>query len=660
MKKAITKILIANRGEIAVRISKTCRKMGIQVVCVYSDADRNGLHVSFADEAYYIGNSPSAESYLLGDKIIEVAKSCGADAIHPGYGFLAENSEFSKMCESAGIVFIGPTPDSILKMGLKNQAKEIAIKSDVPTIPGYNGEDHSISTFKSRASELGLPVLLKASAGGGGKGMGIVSDMKDFEASYDRAKRESQKSFGNDHLMLERYFPSCKHIEVQVFGDGNGTVIHLFERECSLQRRHQKIIEEAPSPSIDQDVRSKICQAAVRLAESVNYKGAGTVEFIYDSSTKEFYFLEMNTRLQVEHPVTEEITGLDLVQMQIEVASGDGLSVEQVDVQMNGHSIECRVYTEDVAGGFLPGAGRVIHFSVDSGSDCRVDSAIRENDDVTIFYDPMVAKLITHGGSRHVAINKMLGSLRKTVFWGPKNNLKLLAELLKSDQYVDGSFNTNFVEQNIESLISKTSSKNEFLALAWTIYHFNKLDGNIPWGFQNNPGNSLCEEFNFDGDAVSIAYEVTRDRKLVFKNQTVELIEITSAGSDHGEVAFGLDGARHRFFVGEKATAGEFDYEIYVSNYCGESAQFHVLNKTPSPELKIKEGDYASPMPGKIVKVFVKPGQSVSEGERLVILEAMKMENEIRAYKEGIVSSVLVAPGEQVDSGKILIQMRGE
>src|SRR5690349_3801223 len=418
------KILIANRGEIACRVMRTAREMRIATVAVYSDADAKALHVREADEAVHIGPSPAAESYLIGDKIIAAAKATGADAIHPGYGFLSENADFARAVAAAGIVWVGPKPESIEAMGLKDAAKKLMRAAGVPVTPGYEGEDQSASRLKAEADAIGYPVLIKAVAGGGGKGMRKVDAPEDFEAALASCRREASASFSNDEVLLEKWITSPRHIEVQVFGDSHGNVVHLFERDCSLQRRHQKVIEEAPAPGMDEDTRAAICAAAVRAAQAVDYEGAGTIEFIADASeglrADRIFFMEMNTRLQVEHPVTEEITGVDLVEWQLRVANGEPLPLKQEDLSINGHAIEARLYAEDPAKGFLPSVGKLDHF--DLGEAGRIETGVEEGDAISPFYDPMIAKLISTGADRDAAFQNLAAMLGSVEVWPVRTN----------------------------------------------------------------------------------------------------------------------------------------------------------------------------------------------------------------------------------------------
>lgn len=439
------KILIANRGEIAIRIMRACRELGINTVAVYSEADRNSQHVQFADEAVFIGNAAPKESYLNADVLIQAALNSKADAIHPGYGFLSENASFAAAVESANLTFIGPSADSIRAMGDKAESKILMKKAGVPTVPGYEGLE-SYDDFKNAASEIGYPVLVKAAAGGGGKGMRVVNAEGELKEAIELAKREALNAFGDERLLIEKYLAEAHHIEIQVFGDKHGNLVHLFERECSVQRRHQKIIEESPSPLLTPELREKMGQAAVAAAKAVNYHNAGTVEFIFEPSLSTFYFLEMNTRLQVEHPVTELVTGLDLVHWQIRIAAGEKFPFTQSDLHQHGHAIECRIYAEDPSTGFLPSTGKLLQFIEPHGPGIRVDSGFAAGDDVTHFYDPLLAKLIVRAENREVAIQRMQTSLQDFIVHGVVTNIDYMRAVLETDDFKQGKVSTRWVE----------------------------------------------------------------------------------------------------------------------------------------------------------------------------------------------------------------------
>ncbi|HET9231574.1 MAG TPA: biotin carboxylase N-terminal domain-containing protein, partial [Vitreimonas sp.] len=465
-------VLIANRGEIARRVIRTAKRLGVRTVAVYSDADAKALHVREADEAVHIGAAPAKESYLRGDKIIAAAKQTGAEAIHPGYGFLSENAEFAEAVTQAGLIWIGPTPESISAMGLKDAAKKLMAEAGVPTTPGYLGEDQDEATLQSEADRIGYPVLIKAVAGGGGKGMRKVEKKADFKAALTSARREAAAAFGDDRVLLEMYVQSPRHIEVQVFGDKHGNVVHLFERDCSLQRRHQKVIEEAPAPGMSAEARKAVTDAAVLAAKAVNYVGAGTIEFIADASEglrgDRIWFMEMNTRLQVEHPVTEEITGQDLVEWQLRVASGEKLPLRQEELKINGHAIEARLYAENTAAGFLPSTGplKILKLPTLRGDHARVDSAVEQGDDVTPFYDPMIAKIIMHAPTRHEAIAQMLREWRDVEVWPVKTNAGFIYRCLRDAGFESGAVNTALIAARGEALTAVPPPSETVLATA--------------------------------------------------------------------------------------------------------------------------------------------------------------------------------------------------
>ncbi|HEY8189588.1 MAG TPA: acetyl-CoA carboxylase biotin carboxylase subunit, partial [Micavibrio sp.] len=476
------RILIANRGEIACRIIGTARRMGIETVAVYSDADRNARHVRMADGAVRIGPASSRESYLRGDIIIQAAIQTGAQAIHPGYGFLSENEDFAAACARAGIVFIGPTPDSINAMGLKDKAKAIMSKAGVPVVPGYLGEKQDAPTLRKEADKIGYPVLIKAVAGGGGKGMRLVAAADDFEEALASCKREAAASFSNDHVMIEKYIARPRHVEMQVFGDSHGNAVHLFERDCSLQRRHQKVVEEAPAPGLPDKVRKNLGEAAVRAVKAIKYQNAGTIEFIMDSKTHEFFFMEMNTRLQVEHPVTEMITGLDLVEWQLRVAAGEKLPLTQKDLSVNGHAFEVRLYAEDPANSFLPQTGTIHTFIYpsfnpdgnESGARIRVDTGVEEGDSVSIHYDPMIAKLIVHGKDRTAATDSMRDALDEILLTGLTTNQEFLSGIFRQSDFIKGDVDTGFIARHEKELLpddygmaSETDLMQAGTLLAW-------------------------------------------------------------------------------------------------------------------------------------------------------------------------------------------------
>lgn len=652
----INKLLIANRGEIAIRVMRTCRKMGISTVAVFSEADKNALFVKEADEAISLGSFAASESYLNQDKIIEAAKRTGANAIHPGYGFLSENEDFAKHCEQEGLIFVGPNSKAIEAMGDKIRAKEIMQKHDVPVVPGYDGKDQSVSMLKKKAIEIGFPVLLKASAGGGGKGMRIVREEKSLEKDIEGAKREALNAFGDDTLLIEKYFDSARHIEFQIMGDKHGNVIHLFERECSIQRRYQKIIEESPSPVMTPALREKMSVAALKAAKAIKYDNAGTVEFIVDDKMN-FYFLEVNTRLQVEHPVTEMVTGLDLVKLQIEVAQGLPLSVKENEAKQTGHAIECRLYAEDPYNNFLPAIGNVLAFVPDETSCTRYDSGIESGSAIDIHYDPMMAKVITWGETRKEAIRKMKHSLRKTALLGIASNKNFLIDILSHPEFEAGNFNTHFLNRHLELSTKKSLTEIQFheIAVAATMWLWKKRDEqkslmkNIPSGWRNNFFKMQEERISVDGKEMTVMYRITNE-KFSFKIHEKEL-QASLIYYSKNEITCEISGHRRKFIVAE---AGDL---LYMHDDEVGSVSLKVLPRFPEAEVEKVKGGYAAPMPGEVVKVLVKPGDNVKSGDGLVILSSMKMENTVEAFEDGVVEEVFVEPRKFVEAETLLIKI---
>ncbi|MFM5953524.1 MAG: acetyl/propionyl/methylcrotonyl-CoA carboxylase subunit alpha [Novosphingobium sp.] len=605
-------LLIANRGEIACRIIRTARAMGLRTVAVYSDADARALHVRQADEAVQIGPSPARESYLVGDKIIAAAKATGAEAIHPGYGFLSENADFARSVIAAGLIWVGPSPESIEAMGLKDAAKALMQAAGVPVTPGYMGENQDAAFLAGQAAEIGYPVLIKAVAGGGGKGMRRVDAGEDFADALASCKREAAASFGNDHVLIEKYILSPRHIEVQVFGDAHGNVVHLFERDCSLQRRHQKVIEEAPAPGMDEATREAICGAAVRAAKAVDYRGAGTIEFIADASeglrADRIWFMEMNTRLQVEHPVTEEITGQDLVEWQLRVAAGEELPKRQEELSINGWAMEARLYAEDPAKGFLPSIGPLELFELGDGVGGRIDTGVYEGGEVTPFYDPMIAKVIAHGRNRGEARERLLALVEQTVVWPVRTNASFLANALEHPDFVAGEVDTGLIGRDGDALAIPPQPSDELLA--WSVP---ELVGPQPLlGFRLNAPRRETAWFMLDGEPREIALQ---DDDV---NEPRDAIQI----SEHGQT---WELTRFR------ASGGH-----------GHSAH---------------DGDILSPMPGKIIAVEVSQGQAVTKGQKLLTLEAMKMEHTLTAPFDGTVAELSAVAGAQVQVEALLARI---
>ncbi|EAQ27978.1 acetyl/propionyl-CoA carboxylase, alpha subunit [Erythrobacter sp. NAP1] len=614
----ISKLLIANRGEIACRIMRTAREMGVATVAVYSDADAKALHVRMADEAVHIGASPAAESYLVGEKIISAAKETGAEAIHPGYGFLSENAGFAQAVIDAGLIWVGPKPESIEAMGLKDAAKERMIAAGVPVTPGYLGEDQSVERLTKEAGDIGYPVLIKAVAGGGGKGMRKVDAAADFEAALESCRREAKASFSNDEVLLEKWITSPRHIEVQVFGDSHGNVVHLFERDCSLQRRHQKVIEEAPAPGMDEATREEICAAAVRAAKAVDYEGAGTIEFIADASeglrADRIFFMEMNTRLQVEHPVTEEITGVDLVEWQLRVASGEAIPLTQDELSIDGHAIEARLYAEDPATDFLPSTGPLDHF--DLGEEGRIETGVEQGDEISPFYDPMVAKLIAWGEDRDEAIDLLADIAEEVEVWPVRTNAGFIARALLDDDFVDANLETGFIARKMDTLVpdplpsdAAWQTASEFALLAASEDH-----ENLPTGLRLNAAPRLSVHLAHKGEG--------RD------------VPVTGADADIEATGI-VDGERVLLFSSGQA----FEFETAVRGSGHASAA---------------DGAILAPMPGKVIAVDVSEGDAVTAGQRLMVLEAMKMEHALTAPFDGTVTGLEASVGGQVQVEAVL------
>ncbi len=663
----ITKILIANRGEIAVRVIRTARKMGIATVAVHSEADRDALHVEMADEAVAIGSAPASESYLRIDRILEAARITGADAIHPGYGFLSENPDFVEAVIGAGLIFIGPSASAIRAMGLKDAAKQLMEKAKVPVVPGYHGEAQDLIILAGKANEIGFPVLIKARAGGGGKGMRKVETQADFSAALSSARREAKASFGDDRVLVEKYVSSPRHIEIQVFGDTHGNVVHLFERDCSAQRRHQKVIEEAPAPGMTVEMRDAMGAAAVQAAKAISYCGAGTVEFIVDASEglrpDRFWFMEMNTRLQVEHPVTEAITGLDLVEWQIRVARGEALPKAQDEISLCGHAVEARIYAEDPAKGFLPAVGRIGHLAFPA-MDVRVDSGVRAGDMITPYYDPMIAKMIAHGETRAEALDTLARALARTEIAGTTTNTAFLARLCRQADFAAGRLDTGLIDRNLEALAKSATAPADVAALVALA-----ASGMLP------------ETDCVDDPAAAIGPFEGWGHPL----RTVRLVEagvafdtkVARTGTDDWTIGLPCRADRPSAQVdvsGLRRSADGLDWSVLAD---GRRQQLRIvllersvtafsgeLAFTFERPLSEKRGGEASggdtvtsPMPGFIKEVLVKPGQMVSKGDPMVIMEAMKMELTLAAPRDGKVATVTVTTGSQVSDGAVLVAL---
>ncbi|PZO90789.1 MAG: methylcrotonoyl-CoA carboxylase [Sphingomonas sanxanigenens] len=637
-------LLIANRGEIACRIIRTARAMGIRTVAVYSDADANALHVRQADEAVHIGPPPARESYLVGEKIIAAARATGAEAIHPGYGFLSENAAFAQAVIDAGLIWVGPNPASITAMGLKDAAKQRMIAAGVPVTPGYLGEDQRPDHLKAEADRIGYPVLIKAVAGGGGKGMRRVDAAADFADALASCQREAASSFGDDRVLIEKYILSPRHIEVQVFGDAHGNVVHLFERDCSLQRRHQKVIEEAPAPGMDEATREAICAAAVRAARAVDYVGAGTIEFIADASeglrADRIWFMEMNTRLQVEHPVTEEITGVDLVEWQLRVASGETLPKRQDELSINGWAMEARLYAEDPSNGFLPSTGRLDFFGIGEHHAVRLETGVAQGSEISPFYDPMIAKIVVHRSTRQAAARTLAAAAYNTIIAPVKTNAAFLARALSSPDFLSGNIDTGFIANHEDTLVPPNVPSREVIeSAAMAVLHDEMGDADAVqlWRYESRsspqpyPGSVWRSLAGFRANAepklrIALTYEgecFVVDRPVEKPAMLTTIIK---------------------------------DDRILVSDM-GQSFLFVRTRSSGNAAGSAADGAILSPMPGRIIAVDVAAGDTVAKGQKLVTIEAMKMEHSLTAPFDGTVAELNASVGGQVSEGSLLVRI---
>ncbi len=657
------KILIANRGEIACRVIRTAKKLGIKTVAVYSEADASARHVSLADEAIEIGPAPANQSYLVIDKIIDAALKTDAQAIHPGYGFLSENADFAEACSKNKIVFIGPPIDAIKAMGLKSRAKQIMQDAKVPVVSGYHGDDQSTSLLEAEAEKIGYPVLIKASAGGGGKGMRVVETRENFNDGLNAAKREAMSSFADDNVLIEKYLSKPRHIEIQVFCDNDGKAVYLFERDCSVQRRHQKVVEEAPAPGMDPLRREEMGKAAIAAAQAIDYVGAGTVEFIVDEDGT-FYFMEMNTRLQVEHPVTELITGQDLVEWQLRVASGESLPCSQDELSINGHALEARIYAEDPDRDFLPATGLLSHlrFAQDSRH-VRIDTGVRQGDSVSMHYDPMIAKLIVWDHDRDSCLRRMIRALNDTQVVGVTTNIDFLSSLVSHSAFQAAEVDTGFIERHHEQLFLDSQEVDDHILALAALYILlsrakqakasadKSSDPHSPWHATNAWQANLdsIEELYFNENEKEHVL-VVHYQKQVIKLQINDrqIIASGTLGND-GDLSADLDGTRTH------VTVVENDDTLTIL-HSGNSYQLTLLNKTDhSGDEEVAPGSLTSPMPGKVIEVLVSEGDKVKKGTPLIILEAMKMEHTISAPLDGTVTALHYAAGDMLDEGVELL-----
>ncbi|NUU01670.1 acetyl-CoA carboxylase biotin carboxylase subunit [Herbaspirillum robiniae] len=672
----IHKILIANRGEIACRVAATARRMGVATVAVYSDADAGAKHVQACDESVRLGPAPAKESYLCGDKIIAAALATGAQGIHPGYGFLSENADFAQACADAGLVFIGPPASAIRAMGSKSAAKALMEKAAVPLVPGYHGERQESEFLRGEADRIGYPVLLKASAGGGGKGMRVVERSEDFAAALASCKREAISSFGDDRVLVEKYLTRPRHIEIQVFADTHGNCVYLFERDCSVQRRHQKVLEEAPAPGMTAERRAAMGEAAVAAARAVGYVGAGTVEFIADYSNGEdgsFYFMEMNTRLQVEHPVTEMITGQDLVEWQLRVASGEPLPLKQDQLRIAGHAIEARIYAENPEKGFLPSIGTLarmrtasaVEFRLHQGdvsqpAAVRIDSGVREGDAISPFYDPMIAKLIVWGADREAALRNMSRALAQYQVVGLATNIGFLQRLVAGAAFSQADLDTGLIERHHETLFPAPAAPAletlAFAAVAVLNEEGSKSDKADPWSSANGwrMNGKLLRALEFTGDAgaarLQLEYAGDGNSWTLLAGGASHALRIESAAS--GACSITLDG---RLLRADVVREGEL---LHVFDGRAQRSLRYADPMAHAGHSEAEGGRLTAPMPGKIVAVLVEKGGSVDKGAPLLIMEAMKMEHTIAAPADGTVEDLLYAVGDQVAEGAQLLEFK--
>lgn len=671
------KILIANRGEIACRVAATCSRLGIKTVAVYSDADANAKHVASCDEAVYIGGSTPKESYLRWEKIIETALATGAQAIHPGYGFLSENDAFATACQAAGLVFIGPPASAIQAMGLKAESKQLMEKAGVPLVPGYHGANQDVAFLQAQADGMGYPVLIKASAGGGGKGMRIVEKSADFAAALASCKREAINSFGDDAVLIEKYVQRPRHIEIQVFGDTQGNYVYLFERDCSVQRRHQKVLEEAPAPGLSEAMRQQMGATAVAAARAVNYVGAGTVEFIVEQQPNDdmnFFFMEMNTRLQVEHPVTEVITGLDLVEWQLLVACGEPLPLKQEQLRITGHAIEARICAENPDNQFLPATGQLrvyglpehVTFERTAGGNStvnvRVDSGVREGDTISPYYDSMIAKLIVHGATREQALARMDEALAKTHIVGLNTNVQFLRYVVRSDSFAQANLDTGLIPREEAALFNQEPVGVELAVAAAVVHTFHAESAQAssnqsawadPWakrdGWQSQGIRARAFEFEFHNEKVTAQLRYLHDGALHL------LVGDTSGTLNYSDTLSGFDisFAKHR--ITEKTYKNNDVISVFTAKGATQIIAIDLLKH--AGETLEEGGRLTAPMPGKVVSFSVKAGDKVVKGQALAVMDAMKMEHTIASPADGVVQELLYQPGDQVVEGAELLKL---
>ena len=656
------KVLVANRGEIACRIIHTAKRLGVGTVAVYSEADVNARHVSLADEAVSIGPAPARDSYLAVEKLIGAAERTGAEAIHPGYGFLSENAGFAEACGGAGITFIGPSPRAIESMGSKSAAKTIMQQAGIPLVPGYHGDNQEEAFLLGEAEKIGFPVMLKASAGGGGRGMRVVNSAAEFSEALRSAKREALGAFNDDRMLLEKYLEQPRHIEIQVFCDNQGNAVHLFERDCSIQRRHQKVLEEAPAPGMTDETCSALGNAAINAARAIDYTGAGTVEFIVDTGGR-FYFMEMNTRLQVEHPVTEFITGRDLVEWQLRVAAGEPLPASQEELAVNGHALEARIYAEDPEHGFLPATGSLSHLRFPTETpQVRVDIGVREGDPISVHYDPLIAKLIVHGSDRKECLRRMLGALSQTRVAGVTTNIDFLTSIIAHEGFFTANFDTGFIDRHLADLVpGKSPASPDILGLA-ALYRVlqraahnrrdaaSSNDPASPWwatdGWRPNLVEAECLTFH-DGLAEhEVRVTAAGEDYLIHAGERA--IHAAANLAADGALAAILDGTQRRVQTVE-------DHGQLIIFAAGHTHRLQQVTAGGHATQEEATGNLTAPMPGTVIEVTASEGQQVKQGDTLLILEAMKIEHTIVAPRDGTIQTLHYRAGDMVEEGVELL-----
>jgi len=647
---------IANRGEIACRIIRSCRELGVRTVAVYSDADANSLHVQMADEAFYLGPSSASESYLVAEKILNIAHKSNSDAIHPGYGFLSENSEFCQQCFDANIEFIGPPVQTIQDMGSKSASKRIMEASNIPVVPGYYGKDQTIDRLKKEAKTIGYPVMIKAVLGRGEKGMRVVETDEMFETLLEQTKGEAMSSFADENVLLERYIKKSRHIEFQIFGDKYGNIVHLFERDCSVRRRNQKILEESPAPGVSENLRKLMGQSAVEAAKAVNYVGAGTVEFIIDVNTDEYFFMKMNTKLQVEHPITEMISRQDLIQWQLHIAAGYPIPRSQIDLQLHGHAIESRIYAERTERGFLQSIGRIKYLSMPHTDDrIRIDTGIRQNDEVPVYYDPMIAKLIVWGEDRNSALQNIEYALNNFHVVGPDTNIDFLLRVVTHEQFKRGQIDTSFMCENQDVLLTTKNPSSELLAFA--------ILGNVLenqesfdslWskfnGFRLNSPLILTASIKFNKEIINA--------KVQFQGNNLYLIKFMN--SNFPTTLLNVKSKKEKLIGtanGKKMVCSIIQDENKLFLFSNNERFIFQLPIIEIGNIQDDTVGAKTPMPGRVVEVFVKEGQEIDKGELICLMEAMKMRHEIRSNKKGTIKTILYQCGDFVESDQLLVEI---